>query len=214
MVVSRIPSGDLVCGFVVSFTWSTKASRVSRRYSHIFWLSPADAKPASFTDWIVVFLIRTRHIDAATATSASSVFWLGMALGRYALGAVSEHVGMRMAVSGYIVAAMGAQLSLIFLSGLSGMLVMLAVCGFFLAPLFPSGILVLASQTEPRDRVRIVAGAIAMGQVGGAMVPFGLGLLATHVGIEYLLHVTLGLSVVLCMLWTTMARICGDTANG
>jgi fucose permease len=132
-----------------------------------------------------------------------------MALGRYALGAVSEHVGMRMAVSGYIVAAMGAQLSLIFLSGLSGMLVMLAVCGFF-----PSGILVLASQTEPRDRVRIVAGAIAMGQVGGAMVPFGLGLLATHVGIEYLLHVTLGLSVVLCMLWTTMARICGDTANG
>lgn len=137
-----------------------------------------------------------------------------MALGRYALGAVSEHVGMRMAVSGYIVAAMGAQLSLIFLSGLSGMLVMLAVCGFFLAPLFPSGILVLASQTEPRDRIRIVAGAIAMGQVGGAMVPFGLGLLATHVGIEYLLHVTLGLSVILVMLWTTISRICGETDSG
>ena len=137
-----------------------------------------------------------------------------MALGRYALGAVSERVGMRIAVSSYIVAAMCAQVSLIFLSGLSGMLVMLAVCGFFLAPLFPSGIVVLASQTEPQDRIRIVAGAIAMGQVGGAIVPFGLGLLATHVVIEYLLHVTLGLTVVLFMLWTTISRICGATANG
>lgn len=137
-----------------------------------------------------------------------------MALGRYALGAVSERVGVRMAVSGYIIAAMGAQLSLIFLSKLSGMLVILAVCGFFLAPLFPSGIVVLASQTEPRDRIRIVAGAIAMGQVGGAIIPFGLGLLATHVGIEYLLHVTLGLSVILVMLWTTISRICGETDSG
>jgi fucose permease len=176
-------------------------------------LSSADTEPASFTDWIVVFLIRTHHVDAATAASASSVFWLGMAVGRYALGVVSERIGMRMAVSGYIVAAMGAQVSLIFLSKLSGILVMLAVCGFFLAPLLPSGIVVLASQTEPPDRISIVAGAIAMGQAGGAIVPFGLGLLATHVGIEYLLHVTLGLTVVLLMLWTTISRICGEVAS-
>jgi fucose permease len=174
-------------------------------------LSSADTEPASFTDWIVVFLIRTHHVDAATAASASSVFWLGMAVGRYALGVVSERIGMRMAVSGYIVAAMGAQVSLIFLSKLSGVLVMLAV--FFLAPLFPSGIVVLASQTEPPDRISIVAGAIAMGQAGGAIVPFGLGLLATRVGIEYLLHVTLGLTVVLLMLWTTISRICGEAAS-
>jgi fucose permease len=176
-------------------------------------LSSADTEPASFTDWIVVFLIRTHHVDEATAASAPSVFWLGMAVGRYALSVVSERIGMRMAVSGYIVAAMGAQVSLIFLSKLSGILVMLAVCGFFLAPLFPSGIVVLASQTEPPDRISIVAGAIAMGQAGGAIVPFGLGLLATHVGIEYLLHVTLGLTVVLLMLWTTISRICGEAAS-
>jgi hypothetical protein len=38
--------------------------------------------------------------------------------------------------------------------------------------------------------------------------------LATHVGIEYLLHVTLGLSVILVMLWTTISRICGETDSG
>lgn len=55
-----------------------------------------------------------------------------------------------------------------------------------------------------------MAGAIAMGQLGGAIVPFGLGVLATHVGIEYLLHVTLGLSVVLFVLWMIFTRICGE----
>jgi fucose permease len=210
--VSRTPSESLVYGSVVFFTCSTKALRVSRKYLASVCRSLADTRPASFTDWIVVFLIRTRHVDAATAASASSVFWLGMALGRYALGAVSERIGMRMAISGYIIAAMGAQIFLISLVQLSGFLVMLGVCGFFLAPLFPSGIVVLASQTEPRNRVSIVAGAIAMGQLGGAIVPFGLGLLATHVGIEYLVHVTLGLSVLLFVLWTIFSRICGEAA--
>lgn len=135
-----------------------------------------------------------------------------MAIGRYTLGAVSDRIGMRMAVSGYILAAMGAQIFLIFLDRLSGILGMLGVCGFFLAPSFPSGILLLASQTEPHDRVRVVAGVIAMGQVGGAAVPFGLGLLATHVGIEYLLHVTLGLSVVLLLLWMAVTRIRSEPA--
>jgi fucose permease len=155
----------------------------------------------------VLFLIRTRHVDAATAASASSIFWIGMAFGRYALGTVSERIVMRTAVSSYFVAAMGTQTSLIFLSQLNGMLDVLGICGFSLAPLFPSGIVVLASQTEPRDRIRTLAGAIAMGQVGGAIVLFGLGLLATHVGIEYLLHVTLGLSMILFILWTTLSSL-------
>lgn len=155
----------------------------------------------------MIFLVRARQVDAGTAASAPSVFWLGMALGHYVLGAVSERIGMQTAVSGYIIAMMGAQVFLISLVDLRGVLVMLGVCGFFLAPLYPSSILALASQTEPRDRVSVVAGAIAMGQVGGAVVPFGLGLLATNVGIEYLLPVTTGFSAVLLLLWTAIPHV-------
>lgn len=144
MRVSRILSESRVYGSVASFTCSTKALRVRCKCLTSIRRSLADTALASFTDWIVVFLIRTRHVDAATAASASSIFWLGMALGRYVLGAVSERIGMRMAISGYIIAAIGAQLLLISLDQLSGFLVMLGVCGFFLAPLFPSGIVVLA----------------------------------------------------------------------
>lgn len=153
-----------------------------------------------------MFLIRTRDVDAATAASASSVFWMGMAIGRYVLGAVSERIGLRFAVALYIVAASCSQIVLLVAGKVTITLVVLGVCGFFLAPLFPSGIVLLASQTAPQDRIGVVAAAIAMGQVGGAIVPFGMGLLATHVGIQYLLNITLVLSVILLALWAGVSR--------
>ena len=171
------------------------------------WISTNNLRSASFTDWIVLFLVRTRHADAATAASASSIFWLGMAIGRYALGAVTERVGLHTSVSSYIIIACCAQLALMILKQIPETLIILGVCGFFLAPLFPSGIVMLSTRTPPEDRTKIVAAVIAMGQIGGAIVPYGLGLLATHLGTQYLLHVTLGLSIVLLGLWAAISRL-------
>lgn len=156
-----------------------------------------------------MFLVRTRQADTATAASASSIFWLGMAIGRYALGAVTERVGLRTSVLSYIVAACCAQLGLMMLEQISGTLSLLGVCGFFLAPLFPSGIVMLSTRMPPENRTQVVAAVIALGQIGGAIVPYGLGLLATHIGTQYLLHVTLGLSIVLLGLWAAISRFEG-----
>lgn len=130
-----------------------------------------------------------------------------MAIGRYALGAVTEVVGLRTAVLVYIAVACCAQFLLMGLDQVVGTLVILGVCGFFLAPLFPSGIVMLSLRTPPQDRTVIVAAVIAMGQIGGAIVPYGMGLLATHLGTEYLLHVTLSLSVALLVLWIVTSRL-------
>lgn len=75
------------------------------------------------------------------------------------------------------------------------------------ASLIPSGIVMLSLRTPPQDRTVIVAAVIAMGQIGGAIVPYGMGLLATHLGTEYLLHVTLSLSVALLVLWIVTSRL-------
>lgn len=169
--------------------------------------SADDIPPAAFTDWIVLFLVRTRHADTATAASASSIFWVGMAIGRYALGAVTERIGLRASVSSYIVAACGAQIGLMILKQIPGTLAVLGICGFFSAPLFPSGIVMLSSRTLPESRTQVVAAVIALGQIGGAIVPYGLGLLATHLGTQYLMHVTLGLSVLLLGLWAAISQL-------
>ena len=154
-----------------------------------------------------MFLVRTRHADTATAASASSIFWLGMAIGRYALGPVTERVGLHISVSSYIVVACCAQLGLMTLNQIPGTLAVLGVCGFFLAPLFPSGIVMLSTRTPPQNRTQVVAAVIALGQIGGAVVPYGLGLLATHLGTQFLLHVPLGLSVLLLMIWAVISRL-------
>lgn len=130
-----------------------------------------------------------------------------MTIGRYALGAFTEWMGLRTAVSSYILAACCAQFLLMALDRITGTMVLLGVCGFFLAPLFPSAIVMLSSQTAPKDRTSMVAAVIAMGQIGGAIVPFGMGVLATHLGTHYLLHATLSLSVVLFALWAAISRV-------
>jgi fucose permease len=130
-----------------------------------------------------------------------------MAIGRYALGAVTERVGLRVSVSSYIIAACCAQLGLMLLKQIPETLTLLGVCGFFLAPLFPSGIVMLSTRTPPENRTQVVAAVIALGQIGGAIVPYGLGLLATHIGTQYLLHVTLSLSIVLLGLWAAISRV-------
>lgn len=129
-----------------------------------------------------------------------------MAVGRYALGACTEWIGLRSAVSAYIVAACGAQFLLMALDQIVGTLIVLGLCGFFLAPLFPSGIVMLSIRTAQEDRTKMVAALIAMGQIGGAIVPFGMGVLATQLGTQFLLHVTLSLSVVLFGLWAAISR--------
>ena len=88
-----------------------------------------------------------------------------------------------------------------------GTLAVLGICGFFLAPLFPSGIVMLSNRTLAENRTRIIAAVIALGQIGGALIPYGLGLLATHLGTQYLLHVTLGLSVLLLGIWAAISRV-------
>lgn len=130
-----------------------------------------------------------------------------MAIGRYALGPVTERVGLHTSVSSYIVVACCAQLGLMVLNQISGTLVVLGLCGFFLAPLFPSGIVMLSTRAPVGNRTQDVAAVIALGQIGGAVVPYGLGLLATHIGTQYLLHVTLGLSILLLGIWAVISRL-------
>jgi fucose permease len=130
-----------------------------------------------------------------------------MAIGRYALGVVTERFGLCASVWSYIVAACCAQLGLMILKQIPGTLAVLGVCGFFLAPLFPSGIVMLSTRTPSGNRTQVVAAVIALGQIGGAIVPYGLGILATHLGTRYLLHVTLSLSIVLSGLWAAISRL-------
>lgn len=124
-----------------------------------------------------------------------------MALGRYSLGLLTDRLGVRIAVVMYCVAVIIFQLCLTLVRQLGPTLALIGACGFFLAPLFPSGIVLLAPNFSSQQRGIIVAFLIAMGQIGAAVAPLAVGVLATTLGIEYLIQVTLVLSVLMLTTW-------------
>jgi fucose permease len=129
-----------------------------------------------------------------------------MATGRLLLGFVTELVGLRAAVTTYILLSTTIQILFRQLTNLHLSLILLGANGFFCGPLFPSGILLLATKVPEQARVSAVAAAAAMGQVGGAVAPLGIGLLADRFGIGRLLDVVLVLSVGMLIVWVVFSR--------
>ena len=130
-----------------------------------------------------------------------------MAIGRLLLGFVTEYLGLRGTITAYIV--LSTTLQILFrqiTSNTNLSLVLLGLNGFFCGPLFPSGILLLATKLPKQSHVGAVAAAAAMGQVGGAVAPLGIGLLADKFGIGHLLDVVLVLSFFMLIIWFLFSR--------
>ncbi|OCT52157.1 hypothetical protein CLCR_11373 [Cladophialophora carrionii] len=155
---------------------------------------------SSFSDWIVLFMRRIRHADPLTA-SLSSSFWAGMAVGRLLLGFVTQFFGLRLSISRYILCSTILQILFRQITNAAFSLVFLGLNGFFCGPLFPSGILLLATKLPTKGHVGAVAAAAAMGHVGGALAPLAIGLLADRFGISHLLDVVPALSALMLVIW-------------
>lgn len=85
-------------------------------------------------------------------------------------------------------------------------MILLAANGFFVAPLFPSGIVLLVSRLAPQVHMRAVALLIALGQVGAAVAPLAVGFMADSLGIRHLFEVVCGLSATMLVLWMVFTR--------
>jgi fucose permease len=149
---------------------------------------------------------RVRDTTSATAGLAPSVFWTGMAIGRIALGPVTEHFDLNVSISSYILLSICTQALFRFIRSTPIFLALLGANGFFLAPPFPSGIVLLAKKLPGQVHVGAVAAGAATGQLGAGLAPLLVGFMADHLGINRLLDVMLGLSVVMLVVWTAYVR--------
>lgn len=162
--------------------------------------------PASYGDWIVTYMSSVRHVDHLTAASASSVFWIGMVIGRLVLSGVTERFGIQWSVTAYIILSIIAQVVFQALNNVAGLLSTLATVGFFFGPFFPSGIVLLANKLPIHTHVGAVSAAAALGQVGGATCPLIVGFMADAFGMAKLLDVATVLTCVLLAVWVAFCR--------
>lgn len=129
-----------------------------------------------------------------------------MAVGRFTLGFVTERFGLRIPVTTYIVILACLQVLFRRITSLPFLLVLLGFIGCLCGPLFPSGIQLLATKLPIQAHVAAVATAVAIGQIGGALAPLGVGLIADRFGIGHLLDVVLGLSGVMLFIWLVFSK--------
>lgn len=156
---------------------------------------------AAISGWVVTFMRRVRHASPYLASLSSSGFWIGMAAGRLTLGVVTDKLGVRRATAAYLTLAILAQGILATIDVAAVSVGMVTVMGLFLGPLFPSGIVVLAQLLPKELLVGAVSFVAAVGQVGGAMLPFILGSLAQTLGIYIFQAFILGMLTVTLLVW-------------
>lgn len=159
--------------------------------------------------WIVTFMLRVRFASPFTASLCASGFWAGMAVGRVSLGTVTDRVGERAAVAVYLVGALVAEgvfcLVVREAVAVGGMVVL----GFWLGPIFPTGI-VMVTRLMPRElHVGAVASVNAVGQIGGAVFPFVVGVIADSFGIGALQPIVFGLLICVLGAWWCFPRLPG-----
>lgn len=130
-----------------------------------------------------------------------------MAAGRLLLGLVTDKAGVRSAATVYVVIAIVAQAVVAAVDVAAVSIVAVIVVGFFLGPLFPSGIVVLA-RLLPKDlHVGAVSFVASVGQLGAAFGPFAMGAMVQLLGIRIFQVFILALLVVALLIWLTFPRL-------
>lgn len=189
----RATVGKSAGDHVEGATQPSAASKSIFRYA-VLWMCAAYflayvGTEAAISGWVVTFMLRVRRASPYLASVSSTGFWIGMSAGRFVLGSVTDKFGVRRTTAVYLMVAILGQTLLAAIDMAAVSVGLVAAVGFFLGPIFPSGIVVIA-RLLPRDlHVGAVSFVCSVGQVGAALLPFILGSLAQWLGIRVVFQV-------------------------
>jgi MFS family permease len=136
-----------------------------------------------------------------------SGYWLGLMVGRIALGRVADHWGVGRLLQGCIAGVLVAVL-LVWVAP-AGILSALGLwlAGFSLGPIFPSTIALIDASAPARLQQSAIGFAASLGAMGAATFPWLAGNLVERAGLWTLLPFVAGLSLALFGLWLALRRV-------
>jgi fucose permease len=155
----------------------------------------------AISGWVVTYMLRVRQSSQRMANLCSSAFWTGMAISRIVLGFVSDRFGVRKTTLIYISCALISQTLFVAVQDQILSATLIALVGFFCGPLFPSAIIRLTQLLPSGLGVQAVSFVASIGQLGGALLPFGLGALSHMIGLGVFGVVIIAQFVVCLALW-------------
>ncbi|KAL9015166.1 MAG: hypothetical protein Q9173_000197 [Seirophora scorigena] len=123
----------------------------------------------SLGGWIVNFMIRVRHGEPFSSGMTATGFWLGITVGRVILGFVTPKVGERLAVSAYLLVAVGCELVFWLVPQFIVSAVAVSLLGFFIGPIFPSTVIAVTKLLPSEMHVAAIGFSAAIGGGGAAL---------------------------------------------
>ena len=159
--------------------------------------------------WVVTFMLRVRHAQPFAAGLTSTGFWLGITVGRMVLGFVTARVfpTEKVAITVYLIISVGLELLFWLVQDFISSAVMVALLGFFLAPMFPAAVVAETKLLPKRLHVAAVGFAAAFGASGACVFPFAVGAIAQAKGVGVLQPIVLALLAVLLGVWWLIPKL-------
>ncbi|KAJ4307069.1 hypothetical protein N0V88_000444 [Collariella sp. IMI 366227] len=162
-----------------------------------------------FVGYLLAALLNTSSASSRSVRDAEpfiagltvTFFWLGLTIGRVALGFVTGRIGEKLAITVYLLLSIVLQLLYWLVPNFEASATFVAFLGFFLGPLFPAAI-VAATKLLPSDyHVSAIGFAAAFGGGGAALFPFAVGAIAQKKGVEVLQPIVLAILVFIQLMW-------------
>ena len=161
----------------------------------------------AISGWVVSFMLRNRGATPYLASLSSSGYWIGMAIGRLLLGFGTDRIGVRRAMVLYFLFAIGLEALFATLTSPIASVVLMALLGFVMGPLFPSGVVVLTRLLPRELHIAAVSFVASLGQVGGALLPFAIGAVVQSLGIGVFRYAILLQTAIALAVWFAFARL-------
>jgi fucose permease len=157
--------------------------------------------------WSYSLLTEGRHLPALPASWMVSGYWLGLMVGRVALGRVAARWGVDRLLQGCIAGVLVAVL-LVWVAPAGALAALgLWLAGFSLGPIFPSTIAFIDATVEARMQQSAIGLAASLGAMGAAAFPALAGNLVERAGLWTLLPFIAGLTLAHFGLWLALCRV-------
>jgi fucose permease len=171
----------------------------------LYFLAYVGAESA-ISGWIVPFMIRHRNATPSFASVASTGFWGGMAVGRFVLGIVTDKLGVGRANTMYFLITITFQVVFAFVQVRITSIVLMTLIGFFMGPMFASGVVILTQLLPAELHVAAVSLTSSAGQIGAALLPFGIGAFIQGLGIGVFRFAVVVLSILTLFTWIPLSQ--------
>ncbi|PYH97787.1 MFS general substrate transporter [Aspergillus ellipticus CBS 707.79] len=151
--------------------------------------------------WLVQFLVSVRNGDPKKVGYIASGFWTGFTLGRVVLADITHQLGERRMVFIYIALAAVMQVLFWLVPDITVNAITVCFLGFFIGPFYPVGLYVLTQLIPPELHVGAMGFTASLGNAGSAAFPFMTGAIASHIGLQILQPMMLGLLAGIAIFW-------------